>query len=125
MFDKIYQPQWMSLDKKTREHLSKVFSIPQSGITEIRDDMVLSDGKTNGDLSAINEFKMSEYVGSKESYPRLWELTLAKCKYELDPPVVEIGVGVIETAEPVEVIAPLKVVKAREYVKEVYKKKSK
>lgn len=84
--DKIYTPLWLELDKQTREHLTKVFSIPTSSIAEVRDQIIVSDGKTNADLSAITKEKMEGYVGSVESFPRLWELTLMKCKYELNPP---------------------------------------
>lgn len=91
--DRIYQPLWISLQKEVRVHLEKVFSIPTSGVNEIRDQEVISDGKTNQDLLAISASKMAEYVGSPESeqFHRLWELTLAKVKYELNPPMYDLS----------------------------------
>ncbi len=95
MLEHIYTQHWITLDKETREHLTKVFNIPTSGIAEIRDQTLISDGKTNTDLQAITSEAMEAYVGSKEPFARLWELTLMKSKYELHPPTIEIGVGEI------------------------------
>lgn len=92
MFEKVYVQIWITLDKETREHLSKVFSIPTSGIAEIRDQTLVSDGKTNIDLQSITKEAMEAYVGSASDFTRLWELTLAKCRYELHPPVGEIKI---------------------------------
>lgn len=96
MFDKIYVPNWMSLPKDIRHRLTVVFNIQRSGITEIRDQDVITDGVTNADLSVITLQKMNEYIGSDENFTRAWELTIAKAKYELNPPEIEIGVGLIE-----------------------------
>ena len=88
MFEKINQQHWIALDKKVRQHLAKVFGLVPTGIAEIRDQTVVSDGYTNSDLERINGTKMSEYVGGgAETFARLWELTLAKVKYELNPPI--------------------------------------
>lgn len=96
MFERIYQQHWMSLPKDIRHRLMVVFDIQKSGITEIRDQDVVSDGVTNADLSAITLQKMNEYIGSEENFARAWEITLAKARYELNPPEIEIGVGLIE-----------------------------
>lgn len=85
--EKIYQQVWIDLPKPTRIHLAKVFGLIPNGIAEIRDQVVISDGYTNDDLSKITAPKMAEYVGSTESFSRLWELTLAKVRYELNPPI--------------------------------------
>ncbi len=87
-FKNVYNQHWLQLSKETRNHLRKVFDIPLTGITEIRDATLISDGTTNDDLQTITEAKMEKYVGSKESFSRLWELTLMKVKYELDPPIL-------------------------------------
>ncbi len=87
MFERINQLHWISLPRETRHHLVKVFGLVPNGIAEIRDQIVISDGYTNSDLERITKEKMAEYVGSTESFPRLWELTLAKVKYELHPPL--------------------------------------
>lgn len=85
--DHIYQQHWIDLPKEIRNHLVKVFGLTANGIAEIRDQTIVSDGFTNKDLEGITTAKMAEYVGSNESFIRLWELTLAKCHYELHPPI--------------------------------------
>ncbi len=85
--DRIYQQQWIALPKETREHLKKVFGIQATGVAEIIDQTVVSDGVTNANLQVITAERMAEYVGSTESFLRLWELTIAKVKYELHPPI--------------------------------------
>lgn len=91
--EKLYQQYWIDLPKEVREHLVKTFSINKSGITEIRDQTVVSDGHTNEDLTAVTAEKMSAYTGSPldVGFMRLWELTKAKVHYELHPPTMQIG----------------------------------
>ena len=81
-----------------RDHLATVFGVERNGVAEIRDQVIVSDGRSQEDLLAITTEKMAEYVGSEESFPRLWELTCAKAKHELNPPV-----GIITpTITPIE-----------------------
>lgn len=77
----------MLLDKQVRNHLVKVFNIPRTGITEIRDQEIIRDGYSDEDLKAITLEKMNEYIGSTEVFPRAWELTCSKARYELNPPI--------------------------------------
>lgn len=100
MFEKINQQHWISLPRETRQHLVKVFGLIPNGIAEIRDQSVVSDGYTNSDLERITAEKMAEYVGSTESFSRLWELTLSKVKYELNPPMVMQGAAVTSLVPP-------------------------
>lgn len=86
-FDKIPPQLWMLASHEERVHIAHAFDLKKTGITEIRDNDVISDGYNSDDLSAITSEKMSEYVGSEESFPRLWELTVAKARAELHPPV--------------------------------------
>lgn len=95
MFDKIYVQNWMSLSKEVRNHLMETFNIQRSGITEIRDQDVITDGVTNADLSVLTLDNLNEYIGSVETFPRAWEITLMKVHSELHPPTIEIGVGKI------------------------------
>lgn len=91
--EKLYAQMWIDLPQETRNHLAKAFDIPRTGITEIRDQTVVSDGHTNTDLEAVTADKMAAYVGSPLgtlSFSRLWEITLSKVKYELHPPMLEI-----------------------------------
>lgn len=85
-FQKIPQQLWMMLTREQRVHLAQVFDIKKTGVAEIRDSEVISDGHSSLDLEGITAEKMEAYVGSSESFSRLWELTVAKCKYELNPP---------------------------------------
>lgn len=78
------------MDKKVRNHLAEVFHIVSSGVTEIRDQYVVSDGFTMDDLKGITLEKMCVYIGSQETFMRAWEITLMKVKSELNPPVGEI-----------------------------------
>ncbi len=86
-FKNVYVQNWLQLSVEIRNHLRTIFDIPRTGITEVRDTSIISDGTTNEDLGTITVDKMEKYVGSKETFPRLWELTLAKAKYELHPPM--------------------------------------
>lgn len=93
----------MLLSKDERVHLAKVFDIPKSGVSEIIDQRVITDGHNADDLMTLTAERMEIYVGSKESFPRLWELTCAKAHYELNPPVGIIKKAEIEEPElPVE-----------------------
>lgn len=101
--EKVYQQHWIDLPKDVRNKLTEVFEIPNTGITEVRDQTVLSDGTTNTDLLAITAEKMAAYVGSSvsdTSYHRLWELTLAKVHSELNPPQMDISNTEIEKELP-------------------------
>jgi len=84
--ERVYAHNWMALSKEYREHLIKVFGIIPTGIREVIDMTQVSDGVTNKDLEVITSEKMIEYVGSTEPFSRLWDLTLMKVKYELNPP---------------------------------------
>jgi patatin-like phospholipase/acyl hydrolase len=107
----IYPQQWLHLSKEVRLHLMKVFGIIRTGITEIRDQEVISDGFTADDLKAITLEKMCEYIGSQETFLRAWEVTLAKIHAELNPPIGEIrnvnGEGtIIDIEEDIRVELP-------------------
>lgn len=77
----------MHISKELRDYLAAMWKIPQSGITEIRDQDVLSDGHTYDDLKIITLDLMSEYIGSRETFARAWEITCAKAYSELHPPI--------------------------------------
>lgn len=96
---------WIELPKEVKNRLIEVFQIPLTGITEIIDQRVVCDGHTGQDLMAITHDKMNAYIGSQETFLRAWELTLAKVKYELAPPPIEIGIPVKEANEiPLETV---------------------
>lgn len=89
--ERILPAQFMHISKEVRDYIALMWSIPRSGITEIRDQEVLTDGHTYEDLSVITLEKMCEYIGSQETFGRAWELTVAKAYSELHPPVGTIG----------------------------------
>ncbi len=81
---------FMHQPKEIRDYLSQMWKIPRSGISEIRDQEVISDGHTYDDLQVITHERMTEYIGSEESFLRAWEITVAKAHSELHPPIGEI-----------------------------------
>lgn len=103
----IYPQIWLSLPKETKEELIKVFGIQRTGVTEIVDQRVVSDGYTEKDLEVISLDKMNEYIGSHETFVRAWEITLAKIYSELHPPVGEIGDDGIATVIEEEKVLPI------------------
>lgn len=92
--ERILPAQFMHVSKEIRDYLALMWKIPRSGITEIRDQEVLSDGHTYDDLKVITLDLMCEYVGSNETFARAWELTIAKAYSDLHPPVGIIGAKV-------------------------------
>ena len=91
MPNRVYPQMFMALSKELRERIAEEFCVGRTSIIEIRDQEVISDGRTLDDLSVINEANMAAYVGSVEPFMRLWELTVAKAYSELHPPVAVIG----------------------------------
>lgn len=87
MYNNIPSQLWMLLDKDIRIYLATVFEIPMTGVREIIDDRIISDGHSNADLMAITLEKMTSYIGSEETFPRAWEITCSKAKGELHPAI--------------------------------------
>lgn len=105
--NQIYPQVWISLPKEVRNHLVKVFGLTRSGVTEVVDQTVVSDGHSVEDLMGITLEKMVVYIGSEETFGRAWELTLAKTHSELHPPLGEIrGDGVVVPIPEAETAAP-------------------
>lgn len=109
--ERILPGQFMHVSKEIRDYLSQMWKLPRSGVTEIRDQDIISDGHTIEDLLAITHERMNEYIGSEESFARAWELTVAKAYSELHPPVGNIGSPIedepVSTIEVSEVTPPL------------------
>jgi hypothetical protein len=89
----------MSLSRDVREKIAEVFNVQKSGVTEIKDNEVLRDGRTDEDLLAITLEKMNAYIGSEETFARAWEITISKINYELNPPPIEIKPPITIMAE--------------------------
>ncbi len=112
MNDRLLPQIWMLQPLEIRNHLIRVFDIPRTGAAEIRDDYVVSDGYNYEDLAAVTGEAMATYVGSEETFSRLWELTVAKAKYELDPPQ-ELPVAIPEEILAEDVTFPGEVIGKR------------
>ena len=91
----IYPQNWIHLSKETRNRLAEVFGLERTGVTEIKDQEVISDGYTVHDLKEITLEKMCAFIGSEETFGRAWEIVLAKVHSELNPPI-----GIIKKDEP-------------------------
>ena len=81
MFERLYQHQWMTLPRDVRIELVKIFNIPVSAPTEVKDQMVITDGVTNGDLEVLTKDKLVEYTnckegGSQTNFADLFELAV-------------------------------------------------
>ena len=104
MFDHVLPALWMALSREERTLLAEHFELVPNGTTHVMNEEVISDGYTYEDLSGISAEKMEAFVGSSESFPRLWELTVAKARSILNPPMGVIAGQVKEVSE--EVIVP-------------------
>lgn len=85
---------WMLVPREERLVIAEQFLMSRTGITEVRDMTVISDGHSETDLQAINVETMRAFVGEPEdselSFSRLWELTCAKAFSIVHPPVLEV-----------------------------------
>ena len=96
-FDKVPTALWMIQPQSVRNLLAKEFELSRTGYSEVRDQDLISDGFTASDLEGITSEKMEAYVGSHETFSRLWELTVMKAYSELNPPM-----GIIKHTVSVE-----------------------
>ena len=90
MQEHVVVQQWMLLSKEMRDLIAREFDLKRTGITEICDERVVTDGFSNNDLAFLTKENMSAWVGSDETFHRAWELTIAKARSILNPPVFEI-----------------------------------
>lgn len=106
--ERILPGQFMHLSREIREYLGHMWKIPRSGVSEVRDQTVISDGHTYEDLLAITHERMNEYIGSEETFARAWEITVAKAYSELHPPIGVIKGNVedseIQSNEDIEIL---------------------
>lgn len=87
-FENIYSHLWMQVPAEERKILAEVFNLEKTGIAEIRDQSVISDGHSNDDLLLITKDKMEAFIGSEaENFARAWELTVAKARSIVNPPI--------------------------------------
>lgn len=91
--------QWMKLSRPVREKLSELFGLERTGISEIRDDEVISDGFSDYDLQGITKEKMCEITGlpCELSFSSLWEVITVKITNDFHPLTTENKEEVINT----------------------------
>jgi len=58
---------WLSLKTETRAEIARIFGIKRSGTTEVINDIVITDGFTDKDLSGITLPKLQVFLNSTES----------------------------------------------------------
>lgn len=88
MFERVYVPQWMSLTKDVREKMAEIFKIPRSGITEIRDETVLTDGRTQDDLLAITQEKLEKFCKQQGQFADLFKIAVKKVQFQIGGMVI-------------------------------------
>ncbi len=86
-FNNVPPQLWMLLSRELRSFLAEKFNVVKTGPAEIRDQEVVSDGYTVQDLSVMSLEKLCNYIGKTETFPTAWELTVAKAKEEMNPPL--------------------------------------
>lgn len=97
--NKVYTQHWIELDKPIREKLRELFSVGRSGITEVRDQTLISDGTTNEDLNeAFTQSTLEAFMGHGDTFPHLWIATVKKVTDIVYPPAT------VPTPEPLEVV---------------------
>ena len=108
MPERLVPQLFMQAPKEVRDYLGHMWKIPQSGASEVVDNVQTTDGHTYDDLSMITRELMNEYIGSEETFLRAWEITVSKAMTELHPPEVVISAPVKE-----EDIAPGKIIEQK------------
>lgn len=98
MYNNVPPQLWMQLDSKVKDHLVSVFSIPRTGLREIRDQDVVQDGYSLEDLKAITLEKMTAFIGSEETFPRAWEITCSKAKSDVYP-MMNMPTAIVDEVE--------------------------
>lgn len=124
MFDRVYLQHWMSLPRDARLKLAEELGIPRNGITEVRDEIVLTDGHTNDDLGVITKELLQSYTGGDEndSFASLWDAAVSgKKAIVLEPTKEELIAQVAAMPEGSLQISHLEEVK--EETKNVEEKK--
>jgi len=93
--------QWMKLSREVREKLVHLFGLERTGISEIRDDEVISDGFSDSDLQSITKEKMCEITGlpCELSFSSLWEVITVKVANDVHPLVTESKEEIINNVD--------------------------
>ena len=99
----LIQSYWVTLPQEVRTKLREVFSINRSQPTEVKNNMVISDGSNETDLSVVTLEALQGFVGSQEaSWEALWVKALDKVDRLLKGIVEVEPVGAVEEVKPVK-----------------------
>lgn len=75
---------WVSLPVEVRYRIRAIFDIPKSGITEVHDAQVISDGTTHEDFKSLTTEKMQAYLNSDSTdFHKLFDTVIAKVSDEV------------------------------------------
>lgn len=106
-FDKIVPQLWMMVSPAERLVIAASFHLTKSGIVEIHDQDVITDGYKTEDLERIGIGTMAAFVGEPTdtdlSFSRLWELTVSKARSIVHPPEAMSDEAPINLANMTEV----------------------
>ena len=103
----ISQQEWVKVPHEVRLELVQEFGLKRSGIIQVFNNTLMSDGYSYEDLAPLTVERMQLYVGTRETdYFKLWEATtnkansLVKKRYEEEKQKqARIAAGVEETTE--------------------------
>jgi hypothetical protein len=95
----IVQPQWVAIPREIRTRMRNIFSIPMTGGSIVENDIVISDGTTNADLSVITQEKLEEFTKATGDFYELVDKTIETIKGELDK-IIEVNP--VEPLKPVD-----------------------
>ena len=78
---------WVSLPNEVRWRIRNIFNIPRSGVSDVVDFRIVSDGTTHEDIKVLTAPKMQEYLGTKEQdFHRLFDLVVARVIDQMSNP---------------------------------------
>jgi len=92
--DQVYVAQWLQVPVEARQKLAVQFNLGKSGFSNVVNNVVVSDGHTDLDLSDLTVDKLQDYIVSgftnKTSIIGLLEMAVTK----------------ILTPEPIKIVTP-------------------
>lgn len=102
---------WVSLSSEQRNRIRKIFNIPRSGSTEVRDGEIITDGTTTADFQHLTIEKMQEYLkDTSTDFHKLFDSVLARVQDEIEGKPIVINEPV--KIEP-EVVVPGNIINAK------------
>jgi len=107
--DQVYVAQWLQVPVEARQKLAVQFNLGKSGFSNVVNNVVVSDGHTDLDLSDLTVDKLQDYIVSgftnKTSIIGLLEMAVTK----------------ILTPEPIKIVTPEVAILPKEEAKQARK----